>query len=176
VVSEPKDSLRGHNSDPNHGFIGDICTLGQNTNQLESIRSSDENPGIVTLGGQEPPALRRLYAGTDALVLPSLKTRDFCEPWGLVANEAFNQGVPVIASDAVGAAAGGLIDHEQTGLIVPAGDHQALAKAMRRLHEDPELRKELGENARSKVDSYNYSAWSEGVTEALRAVRVSLHS
>ena len=38
-----------------------------------------------------------------------IPTRDFLEPWGLVVNEAFDQGVPVIATDAVGAAAGGLV-------------------------------------------------------------------
>ena len=56
------------------------------------------------------------------MVLPSVPTRDFREPWGLVVNEAFNQGVPVIATDAVGAVAGGLVRHERTGLVVPAGD------------------------------------------------------
>ena len=48
-----------------------------------------------------------------------------CEPWGLVVNEAFDQGVPVIATDAVGAAAGGLVQHERTGLVVPAGRRRA---------------------------------------------------
>ena len=42
--------------------------------------------------------------------------RHFREPWGLVANEAMNQGTPVIATDAVGAAAGGLVRHERNGL------------------------------------------------------------
>ena len=71
--------------------------------------------------------LRNLYAGSDVVVVPSVPTRDFLEPWGLVVNEAFHQGVPVIATDAVGAAAGGLVQHERTGLVVPAGDADALA-------------------------------------------------
>ena len=62
----------------------------------------------VPAGPVEPDALRNFYAGSDVVVIPSIPTRDFLEPWGLVANEAFNQGVPVIATDAVGAAAGGL--------------------------------------------------------------------
>ena len=84
-------------------------------------------------------------------MLPSIPTRDFREPWGLVTNEAFNQGVPVIATDAVGAAAGGLIEHERTGLVVPAGDAEALAGALRRLHDDPALRARLGAAARAAV-------------------------
>ena len=91
-------------------------------------------------GPADAETLRGLYAGSDVVVLPSIATRDFREPWGLVTNEAFNQGVPVIATDAVGAAAGGLIEHERTGLVVPAGDAEALAGALRRLHDDPALR------------------------------------
>ena len=55
----------------------------------------------------------------------------FREPWGLVVNEAMNQALPVIATDAVGAAAGGLVRDERTGLVVPAGDADALAAALR---------------------------------------------
>ena len=49
------------------------------------------------------------------------------EPWGLVVNEAMNQATAIIASDAVGAAAGGLVRDGRNGLIVPAGDAGALA-------------------------------------------------
>ena len=51
-----------------------------------------------------------------------------------------NQNLPVIATDAVGAAAGGLVRHERNGLVVRAGDPDALAAALRRLHDDPALR------------------------------------
>ena len=63
--------------------------------------------------------VRNFYAGSDVVVVPSIPTRDFLEPWGLVVNEAMHQGVPVIATDAVGAAAGGLVRHERNGLVVP---------------------------------------------------------
>ena len=46
----------------------------------------------------------------------------------------------MIATDAVGAAAGGLVQHERTGLVVPAGDADALRAALHRLHDDPALR------------------------------------
>jgi glycosyltransferase involved in cell wall biosynthesis len=104
------------------------------------------------------------------VVLPSVPTRDFREPWGLVANEAFNQGVPVIATDAVGAVAGGLVRHERTGLVVPAGDAGALARALRRMHDEPELRAELGANAREAVGAYTHAAWAAGMSKALASV------
>ena len=55
-----------------------------------------------------------------------------------------NQSTPIIASDEVGAVAGGLVRHERNGLVVQAGDATALARALRRLHDDPQLRARLG--------------------------------
>ncbi len=92
---------------------------------------------VVGIDTVSPRELRNFYAAADVLVVPSIPTRTFREPWGLVVNEAMNRGLPVIASDAVGAAAGGLVRDGRNGLIVPAGDPIALAAAMRRLAGDP---------------------------------------
>ena len=123
----------------------------------------------MPVGEADPATVRNFYAGSDVVVIPSIPTRDFREPWGLVANEAFNQGVPVIATDAVGAAAGGLIEHERTGLIVPAGDADALARALRRLHDDPALRARLGAAGREAVRAYDHAAWADGMARGLAA-------
>jgi glycosyltransferase involved in cell wall biosynthesis len=116
-----------------------------------------------------PEEVRNSYAAADVLVMPSLATRHFLEPWGLVANEAMNQHLPVIATDAVGAAAGGLVRHERNGLVVHAGDRDALAAALRRLHDDPELRARLGANGARDVAGYTHEAWAEGFAQALRS-------
>jgi glycosyltransferase involved in cell wall biosynthesis len=115
-----------------------------------------------------PEQVRNSYAEAHVLVIPSLATRRFLEPWGLVANEAMNQHLPVIATDAVGAAAGGLVRHERNGLVVRAGDHDALAAALRTLHDDPELRARLGANAAHDVAPYTHAAWADGFAAALR--------
>ena len=128
---------------------------------------------VVSAGPQPPDEVRNFLAGSHVLVVPSIPTRDFREPWGLVVNEAFHQGVPVIATDAVGAVAGGLVQHERNGLVVPAGDDRALASALRRLHDDPELRTQLGENARRDVAPYTQEAWAQGMSRALAAVCAS---
>jgi glycosyltransferase involved in cell wall biosynthesis len=78
-----------------------------------------------------------------------------------------NQQLPVIATDATGAAAGGLVRHERNGLIVPAGDATALAHALRRLHDDEGLRRQLGENASRDVFAYSFDAWAAGFSAAL---------
>jgi glycosyltransferase involved in cell wall biosynthesis len=135
------------------------------------IRARAAATGTAVVAGERTPAeVRNFYAGSDVLVLPSIPTRDFTEPWGLAVNEAFNQGVPAIVSDAVGAAAGGLVRHEHTGLVVPAGDAAALAGALRRLHDDTELRLRLADGARDAVRAFSHDAWVAGMQGALAAV------
>jgi glycosyltransferase involved in cell wall biosynthesis len=125
---------------------------------------------VRPLGALEPTELRALYAAADVLVLPSIRTATFTEPWGLVVNEAMHQGTPPIATDAVGAVAGGLVRDGRNGLVVPAGDAGSLAARLGALAGNPELRRRLGETAREDVAPYTPEAWVDGVRAALRSV------
>jgi glycosyltransferase involved in cell wall biosynthesis len=129
----------------------------------------DARAGIRAPGPLGPAELRNFYAGADVLAVPSIPSRRFVEPWGLVVNEAMNQRCAVIATDAVGSAAGGLVRHGRTGLVVAPGDPHALALAIRRLHDEPELRARLGAEGARAVGAYTYAAWADGFSAALRA-------
>jgi len=107
------------------------------------------------------------------LVLPSIPTRTFREPWGLVVNEAMNRGLPVIATDAVGAAAGGLVRDGRNGVVVAAGDSTALSGALRRLAADAPLRLALGRAGAEDVRAYSHDAWARGFSEALTTLGLS---
>jgi glycosyltransferase involved in cell wall biosynthesis len=63
--------------------------------------------------------------------------------------EAMSCGLPVVASDLSGIPE--LVEDGVSGLLTPPGDAVALAAALRRLHDDPELRSRLGERARERV-------------------------
>jgi glycosyltransferase involved in cell wall biosynthesis len=127
----------------------------------------DTRDGILWMEPVPPVQLRSLYAACDVLVVPSIATRTFREPWGLVVNEAMNRGLPVIASDTVGAVAGGLIRDGHNGLVVPAGDSDALAAAIDRLAADPALRTRLGEAGARDIQAFTYDAWARGFSSAL---------
>lgn len=129
--------------------------------------------GARMLGPIPRDELPPLYAAADVLVLPSLATATFREPWGLVCNEAMHQGTPVIASDMVGAAAGGLVVDGRTGMVVPAGDAEALATRLTALASAPELAQRLGAAAKTKVAEYTPERWAEGMSRALAAVGAS---
>jgi glycosyltransferase involved in cell wall biosynthesis len=126
---------------------------------------------VVFVAPQPAEQVRNFLAAADVCVIPSLRTRSFREPWGLVANEAMNQSTPVIASDEVGAVAGGLVRHERNGLVVPAGDVPALAAALRRIHADAALRAQLGANAKRDVGAYTFQAWASGFETAVGSLR-----
>jgi glycosyltransferase involved in cell wall biosynthesis len=123
--------------------------------------------GVHVAGPQEPGGLRNFYAGSDVLVMPAIATRETREPWGLVANEAMHQHLPIIATDAVGAAAGGLVRDNRNGLVVRAGDPGALAAALHALRDDPARRARLGAAAAHDVAPYTFAAWAAGMGKAL---------
>jgi glycosyltransferase involved in cell wall biosynthesis len=139
--------------------------------RASSLRGRIE--GVVCLEPVGAVELRAMYAACDVLVLPSISTRTFREPWGLVVNEAMNRGLPVIASDAVGAAAGGLVRDGINGLVVPAGDAGALAQALRRLAGDAGLRARLGGTASEDVRAFSHGAWAEGFSQAFLTLGVA---
>lgn len=93
----------------------------------------------VTFAGKVAPSdVAKYYARAQFLVMPSRMP----EPFGLAGLEALAAGLPVIACD-VGAVREWL-DDGQNGIAVPSGDVAALAKAMSRLTEDPDLALSMG--------------------------------
>ncbi len=86
----------------------------------------------------------------DLSLLPSLG-----ETFGLVVIEAMSAGIPVIGTDAGGVPE--IIEHERNGILVPPGDSDALAKAMRTLAEDGRLRERVGRQARQDaIERYDH--------------------
>jgi glycosyltransferase involved in cell wall biosynthesis len=146
---------------------------GPGTHRAEPAPGAGLDGSVLRLGAVGPTELRNFYAACDVLVLPSIATATFREPWGLVVNEAMNRGLAVIASDQVGAAAGGLVRDGQNGLLVRAGDSASLAGALQRLAGDGALRERLGTAAARDVLAFNHDAWAEGFSKALATLGVS---
>jgi glycosyltransferase involved in cell wall biosynthesis len=154
--------------------IGQRPTLAGQRGGAGPIAASEEiDDGVRRLDFAAPLELRSMYAAGDVLVLPSIATRTFREPWGLVVNEAMNRGLAVIATDAVGAAAGGLVRDGRNGLVVPAGDSLALADAMAGLAADAPLRARMGASGAQDVLAYSHDAWAEGFSRALSTLGLS---
>jgi len=126
-----------------------------------------QGPSVRSLGYVDASQLPALYAAADALVLPSVATATFKEPWGLVVNESMLQSTPVIASDVVGAAAAGLVADGRTGLVFPAADSAALAGRLQRFATDVQSRSEMGVRARTAALELDPAAWARGMRTAV---------
>lgn len=100
----------------------------------------------------------------DVLVLPS-RTRG--EAFGVVLLEALASGVPVIASDLPGVRS--VVTRTKGGLLVPAGDAQALALALSRLLTNDEQRVELGRQGCQAVE--RLFAWPRVIDQLERVYR-----
>jgi glycosyltransferase involved in cell wall biosynthesis len=98
--------------------------------------------GVAVLGERDD--LERLYAGMDLFVLASHR-----EGFPRAAMEAAAMGVPIVATDIRGCRQ--VVDHGETGCLVPVRDAGALASAVADLAADPADRARMGAAARAKA-------------------------
>ena len=106
--------------------------------------------------------MAELYVAADVFALLSSS-----EPWGVVVNEAAACGLPLVLSDQVGAAYD-LLREGENGTLVPARDVAAAAMALRRLAEDPELRRAQGARSREVMRDWGYEPSVESFVAAVR--------
>jgi len=100
--------------------------------------------GVRTLGHRSD--VERLMAAADVFVLASYR-----EGFPRAAMEAAASGVAVIATDIRGCRQ--VVDHDDTGLLVPRREVAPLADALRRLLRDPGLRERMGKAGRIKAEA-----------------------
>ncbi len=81
------------------------------------------------------------------------------DAWGVVIAEAMASGLPVICSDACGAA-DDLVDHERNGLIVPAENADALADAMKRVTRLNDEIQEWSRRSLAKAARFGSHQWA----------------
>lgn len=93
----------------------DIVGFGE----LESKLKSLSNDNINFVGAVNNKDLSSYYRNADVFVLPSK-----VEPWGLVVEEALNNGTPVVVSDKVGCHSD--LVTEQNGLVFKYDDKESL--------------------------------------------------
>ncbi len=118
----------------------------------ELIRQRGLRAQVELLGALNHAALPPLLARSDVLLTPSVTPRAGNQE-GIpnVLKEALASGLPVIATRHGGIPE--LVEHDVGGLLVPERDPAALAAAVRRLCEEPELGPRLARAGRAKVEA-----------------------
>ena len=118
---------------------------------------------VELVGFKDWSELPELYASADVLCVPSRY-----DGWGLVVPEGLASGLPVIATDRMGAALE-FVRTDQNGWLVPAGDEVALLRAMREAVLMPHVEFDaMGQRARASVSEHTLA---HGVERFVRYAR-----
>jgi glycogen(starch) synthase len=107
--------------------------------------------------------LPAVLAHADLLVLPSLY-----EELGTVLLEAMQAALPIVASRTGGIP--DLIEDGVNGMLVPAGDPEALARAIDRLLADRDLARLLSKEAQQRAKDYDWEVLAERVLRVYQGV------
>jgi glycosyltransferase involved in cell wall biosynthesis len=108
---------------------------------------------VVLVGPLDQDEVRRWYRSASVFALPCVVAEDGDRdgiPNVLV--EAAATGVPIVTTSVGGIPE--LVRDGETGLVVPPRDRGALAGALERVLDSPELARHLRERARSRVEEY----------------------
>jgi glycosyltransferase involved in cell wall biosynthesis len=124
-------------------IAGDGPLSGYYRRMTEELGIADD---VDFLGPLAQDALAERYRAADLFTLVP-----FDEAFGNVYAEALAAGLPI-----VGSAVGGipeLVDDGENGLLVPPGDPAATAGAIRRLADDPALRRQMSAANRARAEA-----------------------
>jgi rhamnosyl/mannosyltransferase len=103
---------------------------------------------VVFRGRAGADELAGAYHAATALWFPSVARS---EAFGFTQVEAMASGCPVLNTAIAGSGVAWVSRHEESGLTVPVSDALALARAARRLLDEPGLRDRLGSAGRSRA-------------------------
>ncbi|WP_197536482.1 glycosyltransferase family 4 protein [Microlunatus phosphovorus] len=140
------------------GLVGPEAEPAYGRSVRDLITSSGLTERVELTGPLAPAELMARYAETDLVVVPSR-----IETYGMVVCEAHARGIPVIATlagglpDTLGLAG----DGSGPGLLIPVGDPESLADALRRWLTDETLRSRLRDAAAARRQML--PAWSSTV-------------
>ena len=136
----------------------ELTVIGPSPEELSPLML--DSRGVRVLGKVDEQSKRAELAHADVLCAPSLRGESF----GMVLTEAFAAGTPVVASDIAGYR--DVVQHGLDGVLVAPGDAQALAEALRDLHEEPARRVQMAHAAAARAERF---AWPRVAREVLSA-------
>ena len=138
-------------------IVGD----GPSRAELEARVRARNMKWTIFAGFKNQSELAACYICLDIFVLPSR-----FDPWGLVMNEAMVFGLPVLATNMVGASMN-LTEHGKNGYVFDVGNVDGLAQHLRHLARSAETRRQFGSHSETIVQRYSYDVCVGGILGAL---------
>jgi glycosyltransferase involved in cell wall biosynthesis len=142
----------------------ELILVGEVKPQMRALLNRYQDCGVRLVGFLPVREVARCYRESNLLVQPSPN-----EGLAQVLLEAMASGLPVLATDKTGAA--DCITNGKEGLIVPARDVDAMAKAMLWCYKHREESREMGRAARVRVESqFTLEHYNERVIDLYRTL------
>jgi colanic acid biosynthesis glycosyl transferase WcaI len=117
---------------------------------LEDLAGAMELSNVRFIPFQPREDVPKIYAAADVCLVP-LKENIALDSVPSKAYTIMASGRPIVASVDRGSDAWNLVEQAECGVCVEPEDPQALAQAIRRLYDNPDLRERLGRNGREHV-------------------------
>ncbi len=137
--------------------------VGSGPDQTYNTRLKDLSAkcgaNVRFLSGVSDDDLRKLYACSDVYCMPGTAHPKKVEGFGLAYLEAAAQGLPAIGSR-IGAIPE-VVRHDETGLLIEAGDASDFGRCLTRLLTADAYRRKLGEKAREWAGSFSWRRCAE---------------
>jgi glycosyltransferase involved in cell wall biosynthesis len=127
-----------------------IAGVGSQEKELRRFAASLGNRGIRFVGKVKSENIHELYGEAHIFVNSSVVDN---QPNSVL--EAFASGLPVVTTGTGDIK--GMVRDGETGLIVPAGDPAAMAKAVAGLLEQPERARAMARRAQQEIERYTWS-------------------
>jgi glycosyltransferase involved in cell wall biosynthesis len=143
-----------------------IVGSGPLEDRLCSVAGRPGSDRVHLVGRMANAVLPAVYQAADVVIVPSRETSTWCEPWGLVVNEAMAAGTCVLASDTVGAVRGGLVCDGLSGAVFRSGDADDLAQRLGGLLDDDDQRRRLARQGQVRVQAYTYDVMAGALLDA----------
>ncbi len=137
--------------------------------ECEALAEELKVCNIKFFGAVDSENAWRYYKMADIFVLPN-GGEEGKDGWGLVINEAAGMSLPIVTTDAVGAAYD-MVKDGLNGYIVRAGDVVQLRYALEKMLEDGAMREQMGAESRKIFEEKNsYLKMYEGFNDAVNRV------
>jgi phosphatidyl-myo-inositol alpha-mannosyltransferase len=145
------EALREH-------ILTELTVIGPSHEELSPLMLDMRD--VRVLGKVDDETKRDELERSDVLCAPSLGGESF----GMVLTEAFAAGTPVVASNIAGYR--DVVRDGVDGVLVPRGDAQALAEALRDLYEEPVRRAAMARAAALAAERFAWPRVAAHVVEA----------
>lgn len=126
-----------------------IAGDGPERESLDKIVANEKLNNVIFVGHVSDQEKQRLLSSCYAFVLPSSYRS---EAYGMVLLEAASYGKPLVTTE-LGSGTSYINVHNQTGLVIPAKDSDALSTAMNKLMNQPDTASLMGQKAYQRYSS-----------------------